>query len=218
MVSRASVRRLRRALGLPAKRQRRARQARRRREPAAQMGALVQVDGSEFAWFEDRGPVLTLHGAIDDATGCDPGPAAPAPRGSAWLCGPAARAHYNLRRPAGPVRRRPQRLRAQRSALDPRRAAAGRPGPDPLRPHPPRSRHRLHHRALGASQGPHRTPLADPAGSPRERAAPARHHRASRPPRRSCPSSAPTTTAASRGCPPISPPCGAPPHGIWPPS
>ena len=69
MVSRSSVRRLRRALGLPAKRQRRARQARRRREPAAQMGALVQVDGSEFAWFENRGPVLTLHGAIDDATG-----------------------------------------------------------------------------------------------------------------------------------------------------
>ena len=69
LVSRSSVRRLRRALGLPATRQRRARQARRRREPAAQQGALVQVDASEFAWFEHRGPVLTLHGAIDDATG-----------------------------------------------------------------------------------------------------------------------------------------------------
>ena len=69
MVSRSSVRRLRRALGLPAKRQRRARQARRRRTPAAQLGALVQVDASDFAWFESRGPVLTLHGAIDDATG-----------------------------------------------------------------------------------------------------------------------------------------------------
>src|SRR5262245_3918420 len=68
-VSRASVRRLRRALGLPATRQRRARRARRRREPAAQLGALVQVDASEFAWFESRGPKLTLHGAIDDATG-----------------------------------------------------------------------------------------------------------------------------------------------------
>lgn len=69
MVSRSSVRRLRRAAGLPAKRQRRARRARQRREPAAQMGALVQVDASDFAWFESRGPQLTLHGAIDDATG-----------------------------------------------------------------------------------------------------------------------------------------------------
>ena len=69
MVSRSSVRRLRRAVGLPAKRQRRARRARQRREPAAQMGALVQVDASEYAWFESRGPKLTLHGAIDDATG-----------------------------------------------------------------------------------------------------------------------------------------------------
>ena len=33
------------------------------------MGALVQLDASPFAWFEGRGPVLALHGAIDDATG-----------------------------------------------------------------------------------------------------------------------------------------------------
>jgi len=33
------------------------------------MGALVQLDASPFAWLEDRGPQLTLHGAIDDATG-----------------------------------------------------------------------------------------------------------------------------------------------------
>jgi hypothetical protein len=68
-LSRSSVRRLRRALGLPAKRQRRGRQGRTRRVPAAQMGSLVQLDASAFAWFETRGPVLTLHGAIDDATG-----------------------------------------------------------------------------------------------------------------------------------------------------
>lgn len=68
-LSRASVRRLRRAAGLPAKRQRRGRQGRMRRCPEAQMGSLVQLDASRFAWFEDRGPVLTLHGAIDDATG-----------------------------------------------------------------------------------------------------------------------------------------------------
>src|SRR6266481_5417223 len=68
-LSRSSVRRLRRALGQPAKRRRRPRRARMRRLPEAQMGALVQLDASPFAWLEDRGPTLTLHGAIDDATG-----------------------------------------------------------------------------------------------------------------------------------------------------
>jgi transposase len=67
-LSRSSVRRLRRALGQPAKRPRRPRRARLRRLPEAQMGALVQLDASPFAWLEDRGPALTLHGAIDDAT------------------------------------------------------------------------------------------------------------------------------------------------------
>jgi hypothetical protein len=68
-LSRSSVRRLRRTLGLPATRRRRGRQVRTRRPPEAQMGALVQLDASLFAWLEDRGPVLALHGAIDDATG-----------------------------------------------------------------------------------------------------------------------------------------------------
>ncbi|MGH6785432.1 MAG: ISNCY family transposase [Novosphingobium sp.] len=68
-LSRSSVRRLRRALGLPPKRRRRTRQVRMRRTPEAQMGALVQLDASPFAWLEDRGPTLALHGAIDDATG-----------------------------------------------------------------------------------------------------------------------------------------------------
>jgi len=68
-LSRSSVRRLRRALGQLAKRQRRPRQGRMRRTPEAQMGALVQLDASPFAWLGDRGPRLTLHGAIDDATG-----------------------------------------------------------------------------------------------------------------------------------------------------
>jgi transposase len=68
-LSRSSVRRLRRALGLPPKRRRRGRSGRTRRTPAAQRGALVQLDASQFAWLEDRGPHLALHGAIDDATG-----------------------------------------------------------------------------------------------------------------------------------------------------
>jgi transposase len=69
VLSRSSVRRLRRILGLPAKRQRRGRQVRTRRCPEAQRGALVQLDASPFAWLETRGPQLALHGAIDDATG-----------------------------------------------------------------------------------------------------------------------------------------------------
>jgi transposase len=68
-LSRSAVRRLRRSLGLPATRRRRGRQVRTRRTPEAQMGALVQLDASPFAWLGDRGPQLTLHGAIDDATG-----------------------------------------------------------------------------------------------------------------------------------------------------
>ena len=32
------------------------------------MGALVQLDGSPCDWLEDRGPAMTLLGAIDDAT------------------------------------------------------------------------------------------------------------------------------------------------------
>ena len=68
-ISRPTVRRLRQALGRPAKRRRRPRQYRARREPRARMGALVQLDASPFAWLEARGPTMSLHGAIDDATG-----------------------------------------------------------------------------------------------------------------------------------------------------
>jgi transposase len=68
-LSRSTVRRLRRGLGRPATRRRRGRQGRMRRTPEAQMGALVQLDASLFPWLGDRGPQLTLHGAIDDATG-----------------------------------------------------------------------------------------------------------------------------------------------------
>jgi transposase len=68
-LSRATVHRWRRALGRPAKHRRRLRQYRARRAPRARMGALVQLDASPFAWLEDRGPAMNLHGAIDDATG-----------------------------------------------------------------------------------------------------------------------------------------------------
>jgi transposase len=68
VVSRSSVRTLRRALGRPAKRRRRAPKHRSRRPRKAALGQLAQLDASPFAWFEDRGPMATLHGRIDDAT------------------------------------------------------------------------------------------------------------------------------------------------------
>jgi|SoiMethySBSTD1v2_1073268.scaffolds.fasta_scaffold11088_13 transposase len=67
-VSRESVRRLRRHLGLAPARPRQARRARHRRVPAAVRGALIQIDGSPFRWLEARGPDLVLLGAVDDAT------------------------------------------------------------------------------------------------------------------------------------------------------
>jgi transposase len=43
--------------------------ARQMRERRACLGELVQIDGSEHAWFEGRGPKCTLLVFIDDATG-----------------------------------------------------------------------------------------------------------------------------------------------------
>src|SRR6201981_2775241 len=51
-------------------------QARRHRAPSPHqprrrrdcLGELVQIDGSEHAWFEDRGPRCTLLDFVDDAT------------------------------------------------------------------------------------------------------------------------------------------------------
>ena len=67
-ISRESVRRLRRELGLPAVHRRRPAQHRSRRPREQAAGQLVQVDGSPFDWLEGRGPAMTLLGAIDDAT------------------------------------------------------------------------------------------------------------------------------------------------------
>jgi transposase len=67
-LSRESVRRLRRALDLPARHRRRPPQHRSRRPREAAAGQLVQLDGSPFDWLQARGPRLTLLGAIDDAT------------------------------------------------------------------------------------------------------------------------------------------------------
>jgi transposase len=66
-VGRETIRRLRRALGLPPKRRRRPPQHRTRRPRHPAMGSLVLVDGSQFDWLGTGTPVFLL-GAIDDAT------------------------------------------------------------------------------------------------------------------------------------------------------
>jgi transposase len=68
-ISRSSVRRMLRAAGIGSPRKRRARQHRHRRERKAQAGLMVLWDGSRHEWLEERGPMMCLMGAVDDATG-----------------------------------------------------------------------------------------------------------------------------------------------------
>ncbi len=66
---RSSVRNILFEAGIRSPRQRRPPRHRSRRERYPQEGMLLQIDGSPHNWFEDRGPELSLIGAIDDATG-----------------------------------------------------------------------------------------------------------------------------------------------------
>jgi hypothetical protein len=69
VLSRATVRRVLRAAGIRSTRQRRAPVHRRRRPRKAQAGMMILWDGSQHPWLEERGPLLCLMGALDDATG-----------------------------------------------------------------------------------------------------------------------------------------------------
>ena len=64
-----TVRRILVEAGIGSPRSRRSQQHRLRRRRMPQEGMLVQIDGSEHPWLEDRGPKLTLLIAVDDATG-----------------------------------------------------------------------------------------------------------------------------------------------------
>lgn len=68
-VSPRTIRRILAEAGRPPVRTRRSPRHRSRRERMPRAGMLLQVDGSRHDWLEGRGPVLTLIGAIDDATG-----------------------------------------------------------------------------------------------------------------------------------------------------
>lgn len=71
-LARSTVRRYLLAAGLRSPRKRRPPKHRSRRQRLPAPGMLLQLDGSPHAWLEDRGPRLTLVGAIDDATGMVP--------------------------------------------------------------------------------------------------------------------------------------------------
>ena len=68
-LSRPTVRRILIKAGIGCPRSRRSQQHRFRRRRMPQDGMLVQIDGSQHPWLEDRGPKLTLLIAVDDATG-----------------------------------------------------------------------------------------------------------------------------------------------------
>jgi len=71
-LSRSSLRRILQTAGIASPRTRRAPKHRSRRARYPQEGMLLQIDGSLHPWLEDRGPHLSLIGAIDDATGTVP--------------------------------------------------------------------------------------------------------------------------------------------------
>ena len=69
VVSRECVRSILRQALIASPRRRRAPAYRSRCPRLTTEGSLLQLDGSRHDWLEDRGPGLTLVGAIDDATG-----------------------------------------------------------------------------------------------------------------------------------------------------
>ncbi len=65
VISRSTLRRIRRAAGQGSPRKRRAPEYRGRRERYPQTGMMLQTDGSRHDWLEGRGPWLTLVGMFD---------------------------------------------------------------------------------------------------------------------------------------------------------
>jgi transposase len=68
VLSRSTVRRMLRQAGIGAARKRRPPRHRSRRDRRPRAGLMILWDGSRHAWLEDRGPMLCLMGAVDDAT------------------------------------------------------------------------------------------------------------------------------------------------------
>ena len=73
VLGRSTVRNILMRAGMESPRRRRPPRHRVRRERLPQEGMLVQIDGSDHDWLEDRGPRMTLLLAVDGATGTIPG-------------------------------------------------------------------------------------------------------------------------------------------------
>lgn len=69
IISARSIRRILSEAGIKNPHSRKLSRKRRSRDRMPQEGLLVQCDASHYAWLEDRGLSLSLHGLIDDATG-----------------------------------------------------------------------------------------------------------------------------------------------------
>lgn len=70
LLAKETVRTLMIADGLWTPRSQRAAQIHQQRNRRDSLGQLIQIDGSDHAWFEDRAPSCTLLVFIDDATSC----------------------------------------------------------------------------------------------------------------------------------------------------
>src|SRR3989304_8828920 len=68
-IGQETLRKMLRGAGIAPKRKRRRSKYRKRRERKEAFGMMLQVDASCHDWLEGRGPILTLVGAKDDATG-----------------------------------------------------------------------------------------------------------------------------------------------------
>ena len=67
-VSRPTIHRILKEAGIPSPKKHRKKKSHHRRKRKKNMGALVQIDASPFAWLID-GRLYSLHAAVDDATG-----------------------------------------------------------------------------------------------------------------------------------------------------
>lgn len=68
-IGRSTLQRVLRAHGVAPKRKHRPKRYHSRREPKAALGMMLQLDASHHEWLGPLKPWMTLHGAIDDATG-----------------------------------------------------------------------------------------------------------------------------------------------------
>ena len=203
-VSRSTVRRLRRARGLPPKRRRRPRQHRARRPRHPALGSLGLVDGSRVRLARHGDPCTAprRHRRCDEHR---PGAALPARGGSPRLSHPARASRRAPRAAGDPLRRSPRRLRPQRRPLERGGGAAGRPAP-------PQFGQVLRDLAIGfiGAHSPQAKGRIERRWEtlPDRLVAELRWHgsRPSRRPKPSCPPTSSTTTAASRRRRPTRPP------------